>query len=168
LSPRPVGQASNESDFEEAKMISSAKPIIQRASGIVRHTSRRAQRLARWTGSEAMGLVQRVRHLRSAPKPDMDDTTLARKVETKLFRPADAPKGSVDVNVADGVVFLRGEVKRPEDIEDLERRARQIPEVREVENLLHLHKTPAPTRADSPGRQRRTGGRRSTRLRSQS
>jgi hypothetical protein len=29
-------------------------------------------------------------------------------VETEVFRPADAPKGKVDVNVANGVVELRG------------------------------------------------------------
>jgi hypothetical protein len=48
------------------------------------------------------------------------------------------------------VVYLRGEVKRPDQIKDLEARARTIPEVRGVENLLHLPKTPSPTRADSP------------------
>ena len=40
---------------------------------------------------------------------DYDDATLAHKVETELFRPADAPKGQVSVNVNDGVVELRGE-----------------------------------------------------------
>jgi hypothetical protein len=60
------------------------------------------------------------------------------------------------VNVVDGVVWLRGEVKRPEQIRSLERKARSVPEVRGVENLLHLVKTPAPTRADTPKRQQRT------------
>jgi hypothetical protein len=36
--------------------------------------------------------------------------TLARGVESEIFRPADAPKGKVSVNVAHGVVELRGEV----------------------------------------------------------
>jgi len=44
----------------------------------------------------------------------MDDHTLKNKVETVLFRDADAPKDRVDVTVVDGVVELRGEVKRPE------------------------------------------------------
>ena len=90
------------------------------------------------------------------PKTDMDDTTLARKVETELFRGPDAPKSGVNVNVVDGVVQLRGQVKRPEDIKALEARARAVPEVRDVENLLHLPKTPSPTRTDSPARQRKT------------
>jgi hypothetical protein len=41
-------------------------------------------------------------------------------------------------------------------IKELERQAAAIPEVKKVENLLHLPKTPAPTRPDAPGRQRRT------------
>src|SRR4051794_21309789 len=41
---------------------------------------------------------------------DIDDVTLARKVETEIFRAADAPKGQVSVNAENGVVFLRGEV----------------------------------------------------------
>src|SRR3954466_14743273 len=33
-----------------------------------------------------------------------DDITLARKVESEIFRDADAPKGQVDVNAENGVV----------------------------------------------------------------
>jgi BON domain-containing protein len=90
-----------------------------------------------------------------APK-DLDDVALARKVETIIFRDATVPKGHIDVNAADGVVWLRGEAKTPDMIKMLERQAAQIPEVRQVENLLHLPKTPAPTRTDTPPTQRRT------------
>ena len=81
----------------------------------------------------------------SAPK-DLDDVAVARKVETIIFRDASVPKGKIDVNVANGVVQLRGEAKTPDMIKALERQAAAIPEVRRVENLLHLPKTPAPTR----------------------
>jgi hypothetical protein len=77
-------------------------------------------------------------------------------VETEIFRGRGAPKATVNVNVVDGVVWLRGEVKRPEQVRRLEQNARSVPEVRGVENLLHLVKTPAPTRADTPRRQQRT------------
>jgi hypothetical protein len=106
--------------------------------------------------SDAFGMVQRIRHSRSAPKAGMDDVTLARKVETVIFRGPDSPKSTVDVNVVDGVVWLRGQVKRPEQIRSLEREAWAVPEVRGVENLVHLPNTPAPTRADTPRRQQRT------------
>jgi osmotically-inducible protein OsmY len=90
-------------------------------------------------------MKQKATHLREEPK-DYDDVTLARKVETEIFRPEDAPKGSVNVNVEGGIVYLRGEVERPELIDDLVEKARNVQGVREVENLLHLPGTPAPTK----------------------
>jgi BON domain len=74
---------------------------------------------------------------------DLDDVALARKVETIIFRDDDVPKGKIDVNAADGVVWLRGEAKTPEMIKTLQAQAAAIPEVKKVENLLHLPKTPA-------------------------
>jgi hypothetical protein len=133
-----------------------ANYILQRGGGIVRGTARFAERFGRRVISDTFGIFQRVRHLRPSPKPGMDDVTLTRKVETEIFRGARAPKDTVNVNVVDGVVWLRGDVKRPEQIRSLERKARAVPEVRGVENLLHLTKTPAPTRADAPKRQQRT------------
>src|SRR5215213_6398831 len=95
-----------------------------------------------------------------APRPrrpkDLDDVAIARKVESIIFRDRKVAKGKVDVNVADGVVWLRGEVKTPDLVKQLEARAREIPEVSGVENLLHLPKTPAPSRTDTPPSQRRT------------
>jgi hypothetical protein len=107
----------------------------------------------------------KARPRRAAAKPspqasrkpkDLDDVALARKVETIIFRDDSVPKGAIDVNAAAGVVWLRGEAKTPEMIKLLERQAAEIPEVRQVENLLHLPKTPAPTRTDTPAAQRRT------------
>ena len=69
-------------------------------------------------------------------KPDYDDVTLARKVESELFRPADVPKGSISVNVNDGVVELRGELPDPEKIEELGETAKKIDGVKDVRNLL--------------------------------
>jgi hypothetical protein len=130
--------------------------IVQRGGGIARGGLRIGERVVRSVGSEAWGVLQEARHLGRTPKPEMDDVTLARKVETEIFRGRGAPKATVDVNVVDGVVWLRGEVKRPEQVRRLEQKARSVPEVRGVENLLHLVKTPAPTRADTPRRQQRT------------
>ena len=78
---------------------------------------------------------------------DYDDVTLARKVETEIFRDAEAPKGKVNVNAEGGVVFLRGEVQDESIIKDLEKSARKVQGVREVENLLHVPGTAAPTEA---------------------
>ncbi|MFL5781355.1 MAG: BON domain-containing protein [Thermoleophilaceae bacterium] len=90
------------------------------------------------------------------PKRGMDDVTLTRKVETEIFRVRGVAKGKIDVNAADGVVWLRGEAKTPELIKRIEARAAAVPEVARVENLLHLPKTPAPSRTDTPPAQRKT------------
>ena len=129
-----------------------ANRILQAAGSAVGSTLRLTGRVAQ----DAIGVGRRVTKVSQTPKPDMDDVTLARKVESVIFRDDDAPKGAVDVNVVDGVVWLRGEVKRPEQIRDLQQQAESVPEVRGVENLLHLPKTPAPTRADTPEPQQRT------------
>jgi BON domain len=130
--------------------------IVQRGAGLARGSLRIGERVVRSVGNQAWGIFQDARHLGRKPKPGMDDVTLARKVETEIFRGRGAPKSTVNVNVVDGVVWLRGEVKRPEQVRRLEEKARSVPEVRGVENLLHLVKTPAPTRADTPKRQQRT------------
>ena len=114
-----------------------------RIAATVRGTPRSAGRTSRGVAAEAYGVSQKVQHLKEEPK-DFDDVTLARKVETELFRPADAPKGNIDVNVEHGVVVLRGEAQTPDLIDELVSRARTVQGVREVENLLHLPNTPAP------------------------
>lgn len=119
--------------------------VGQRVPGFFRHRGRQAGRLGRAVSAEAYGLKQKATHLRERPKGDLDDATIAHKVETELFRPADVPKGQINVNVQDGVVQLRGEVPTHDLIDDLARKARSIQGVREVENLLHLPGTPAPT-----------------------
>jgi hypothetical protein len=133
-----------------------ANQILQRGGSIVGGSIRLTERLGRRVLRDAYGLIRQGRHIRQSPKPGMDDATLAHKVETEIFRGSRVPKAKVNVNVVDGVVWLRGEVKRPEQIRSLENKARAVPEVRGVENLLHLPKTAAPTRADAPKRQQRT------------
>jgi hypothetical protein len=93
-------------------------------------------------------------------KDDLTDAALAHKVESVIFRGPDAPRGSVDVNAVGRVVYLRGEVKTPAQVNQLVAAAEAIPEVERVEQLLHLPKTPAPTRTDTPKAQRKPAGRR--------
>ena len=78
------------------------------------------------------------------PQLEVDDVTLARKVESELFRSDDVQKGNVDVNVEFGRVVLRGEVERAELIDDLVARARAVDGVSDVESLLHTPDEPAP------------------------
>jgi osmotically-inducible protein OsmY len=87
-------------------------------------------------------------HLREQKKPQPDDVTLARKVESKIFRDADVLKGQINVNVEDGVVYLRGELEQPDLIDDLGAQARKVHGVRAVENLLHVPGSEAATKAE--------------------
>src|SRR5829696_5332115 len=75
---------------------------------------------------------------------DVDDVTLARKVETEIFRAPDAPKGDVSVDVQGGIAHLRGEVADEEWADRLAAEARNVDGIKGVENLLHEPGTPAP------------------------
>jgi osmotically-inducible protein OsmY len=116
-----------------------------RSAGAARQGARRVARLGRRGGAEAYGVTQNVRHRKEEPKPQPDDVTLARKVETEIFRSAEVPKGKINVNAVDGVVELRGEADGAEMIRDLEDQVRNIPGVQDVRNMLQLPETPAPT-----------------------
>ena len=75
---------------------------------------------------------------------DADDVTLARKVETEIFRDADAPKGQVSIDVQAGVAYLRGVVDDDAWIARLGDDAKKVDGIKGVENLLHRPGTPAP------------------------
>ncbi len=94
-----------------------------------------------------------------APKPGLTDQELARKVESIIFREAEAPKGTVNVDAAGSTVWLRGEVPSDETRQRLVSQTSAIPEVEKVEDLLHLPGEPAPTRADAPTAVRRDASR---------
>jgi osmotically-inducible protein OsmY len=120
------------------------KQIVQRAGGLVHHSKRLVRRRARYARSHVIGIARRSAHPRFRQLPPPDDVTLARKVETEIFRRAQAPKGTINVDAANGVVSLRGTAPTPNEIEKLEHDARAIPGVADVVNLLHLPGTPPP------------------------
>ena len=95
-------------------------------------SGRRRRNVAR---DRTVGLIRR--GARKARRDDANDQTLAERVRSEIFQPADAPKESVSVNVENGVVYLRGEVKRPDEIKKLVKDAESVDGVRGVENLLH-------------------------------
>ncbi len=98
--------------------------------------------------AQAQGLKAKATHRQEEPKPQPDDVTLARKVETEIFRDGDVPKGQINVNAEDGVVYLRGEVEKPDMIEELESKARNVQGVLGVENLLHVPGAEAPAKPE--------------------
>jgi osmotically-inducible protein OsmY len=117
-----------------------------RIPALFRHGSERVEETAKSVSSEAKATKAKVAHRKEAEKPQPDDVTLARKVETEIFRDVDVPKGQVNVNAENGKVVLRGEVDKPALIKDLEKRTKNVQGVVEVENLLHTPGTPAPAK----------------------
>jgi osmotically-inducible protein OsmY len=69
-------------------------------------------------------------------------SALVRQVERAVYDDPEVSKGQLSLDAHDGVVFLRGEVERPEQIDSIEQTVRGVPGVRDVENLLHLPETP--------------------------
>jgi hypothetical protein len=116
-----------------------------RATSRLRRGERRAAARAQRARSHAVGIARRtVNAARPRHREPFDDVTLARKVESELYRRARVSKGHISINAEDGFVFLRGVMDRQDDIERVELATRQIEGVRDVENLIHLPGTPAP------------------------
>jgi osmotically-inducible protein OsmY len=108
-----------------------------RALKLVRRTRREAARKARYAEGVAEGRLHEVTG-DGMPRPQPDDITLARKVESEIFRDADAPKGSVNVNAEHGIVYLRGQAGSREWMERLIAAAEGVEGVKDVKNMLHV------------------------------
>jgi hypothetical protein len=116
-----------------------------RGAAALRHVRKRLARGLRVRAAYARGHAHGLAHrLRRAPVPELDDATLAHKVESVLFRDRHVPKGRISVNAERGAVFLRGELESQDLIQELEQAVRAIAGIRSVENLLHVPGTPAP------------------------
>ena len=124
--------------------LAKAAPIagIAAAAGALVFVSRRLRALVAGKSKAAANAVT------PSPARDYDDVTLARKVETEIFRDADAPKGDVNVNAENGVVYLRGQVKNQKLMKELEAKAREVDGVKEVDNLLSLPGTEPITKTE--------------------
>lgn len=112
-------------------------------ASLARGVAGRASRTGRYVASTASGKLQGLRS--GGERLPESDQVLSHKVESEVFQSDDIPKGQVSVNAEHGVVVLRGEVKSPDMISELERRVRAVHGVRDVRNLLHVPGTPAPT-----------------------
>jgi len=120
------------------------KIAVDKAGKLARKAGQQAQGVA----AQAQGLKEKATHPSEQEKPQPDDVTLARKVESEIFRDADVPKGQINVNVEDGVVYLRGELEQRDLIDDLEAQARKVQGVLDVENLLHAPGQEAPAKPE--------------------
>jgi len=112
---------------------------------LARQGTKRARKLVHHASADAAGTARRAAHaLRKPEDVELDDATLVDKVESIVFRKHDLPKGQININAENGVVFLRGQVEDPELVETLEARVRKVRGVKDVENLLHTGETSSP------------------------
>jgi hyperosmotically inducible periplasmic protein len=104
-----------------------------------------------WRGAaaETYGVSHRIVHLVPHSTDIPDDETLRQRVESQLFRDRHIPKGELNITAEHGMIILRGELDSPLEIAQLEERVRTMPGVRGVQNLVHLHGTPAPNKRRS-------------------
>ncbi len=103
------------------------------------------ERRGRYAVSRAEGVAHQIENaVRPEYEPQPNDATLVQRVESQILRGRDVPKGAININAEEGVVVLRGQLDRPEQIPELEEAAGRVKGVRGVRNLLHLRNTPAP------------------------
>jgi osmotically-inducible protein OsmY len=107
-----------------------------RALALIRQGTETTRRQAEYRKGQVEGKFEAAKSQVSPEKPAANDQALAERVKSEIFQPADAPKGSVNVNVENGVVYLRGEVKDRDQIKKLVKQAGSVDGVAGVENLI--------------------------------
>ena len=128
------------------------KLVTDKAARFTREGAGTVQGAAQAAGAQAKGMAAKAQHTATGgdSAPD-DDNTLKNKVQSEIFRDADAPKGTVDVTVANGIVELRGQVDDPSQAEALELKTRMVSGVKDVRNMLHLPGETPPNIVGTPG-----------------
>jgi osmotically-inducible protein OsmY len=117
--------------------------VRERAVARVRRRRQLLERQVRYEAGKVVGLAHQAAKAAShRDAPELDDVSLVHKVETELFRDRSIPKSRISMNAERGVVVLRGQLERDEDIHRVEEQVRKVEGVRDVENLLHLPGTP--------------------------
>src|SRR3954467_1481884 len=128
------------------------KLAADKAGRFTREGAGTVQGAAQSAGAQAKGVAAKAQHkVTGGDSAPGDDNTLKNKVETEIFRDADAPKGSVDITVVEGIVELRGQVDEQATAEALEMKTRMVSGVRDVRNMLHLPGETPPNIVGTPG-----------------
>lgn len=107
--------------------------------------TRRASRAAEGVGTQAMDRARGMAHeATSTSEPPPSDRALVDKVRSEVLGGPEWRPYTINVDAVDGVVALRGQVERSEQVDQLREAVAAVPGVRAVENYLHLPGTPAP------------------------
>ncbi len=119
--------------------------LRDQAGAIGRKASTRADKLSRHASNVIEGKKHELLDTGDAER-SMDDVTIADRIRSEVIGRPGLEADGVLVDVHDGVVHLRGELRNPERIEEVVDLTRTVPGVRRVENLVHLPGTPAPNK----------------------
>ena len=76
----------------------------------------------------------------------MDDAAIASLVRTKVLGRPDLDTGGLVVDVVQGVVFLRGDLKDRRQVDEVVDLTGTVPGVQEVQDLIHLPESPTASR----------------------
>jgi osmotically-inducible protein OsmY len=121
--------------------------LSDQARSVFHRRLRRLERQARYLACKARGKVEESLHVHVPDNSDPDDVTLRDRIESELFRDRAVPKGDLNINVAQGVVELRGQVDHASDVDEIQDKVGHIEGVTIIHNYLHVAGVPAPNKA---------------------
>lgn len=121
--------------------------LADRARGLPRRGARRTEALARKKVERARDRATGLAHELARDEEDLvpeNEPTLVDKIRSEILGQERWQPHTINVDAAAGDVALRGQLDRPDQIEELVRRVREVPGVESVANYLHLPGTPPP------------------------
>ena len=107
--------------------------VVGRARRAVKEQAHHASARGRYVQGRARGILHRVTPHRSEHVPDAQ---LEDRVRSTMFRDPLIPKRDIQISATRGLITLDGHVRSARVAEEIERRARAIPDVESVRNLL--------------------------------
>lgn len=126
---------------EKAKELSNDRHVVAVLAGAIAAgvAAVAAKKLISSTGNESYAAPATAA---GPPQTPLNDPAIKQKVESVIFRDAEAAKGDVSVTVANGAVELHGRVETDEQAAQLVDAASALDEVNRVESKLEIG-TPA-------------------------
>jgi hypothetical protein len=118
-----------------------------RLGAVTRRGSRRLDVAREHATNRLRGIQHGLTHPHGVA-PD-NDLTLVDKVRSEVLGGQKWHAHTINVDAADGVVTLRGQLDSAQDIHDLREEVARIPGVREVHSYLHLPGTPPPNKQEA-------------------
>jgi hypothetical protein len=106
---------------------------------VTRDVPEQTSRWARYAGGRIQGAIYQARHAAGlAPEeaPPELDQYITDKVESEVLGDPKVPKGALNINAVDGVVYVRGRVEDKDTADYVLHRISRVEGVREVRNLL--------------------------------